>query len=92
MSRTKKKPYSKSKRFDKSCRNNGTCAYCYNNRMHKVLKKIYPIEPEIKAFEDRYDELPDDVYDIADYTGLKKIDREELDRLRNTAYEYFKLT
>jgi hypothetical protein len=25
-------PYRKSKRFDRTCRNHGTCSYCANNR------------------------------------------------------------
>lgn len=57
MSRTKKKAYTKSKRFDKTCRNHGSCSYCYSDRMHKVHKKIYPIAPEIIAYEDRYDDI-----------------------------------
>lgn len=35
MSRTIKKPYPKkfdSRRFDRSCRNHGSCAYCQANR------------------------------------------------------------
>lgn len=39
MSRTIKKPYTKSKRFDKSCRNNGSCSYCRGNRLHKHAKQ-----------------------------------------------------
>jgi len=46
MSRTKKKPYTKSKRFDSTCRSHGGCPYCLSNRMHKVLKKIIPIKEE----------------------------------------------
>lgn len=34
MSRTKKQPYTKSKRFDKTCRNHGSCPYCKENRLH----------------------------------------------------------
>lgn len=32
MSRTIKRPYTKSKQFDKSCRNHGGCPYCEGNR------------------------------------------------------------
>jgi len=32
MSRTKRKLYSGSKRFDHSCRNHGGCGYCENTR------------------------------------------------------------
>lgn len=34
MTRTKKRPYTKSKRFDKTCRNHGSCPYCEGNRTH----------------------------------------------------------
>lgn len=43
MSRTFKKPYTKSKKFDKTCRNHGSCSWCLGNRMHKVRKKIYTV-------------------------------------------------
>jgi hypothetical protein len=39
MAHTKKKPYTKSKRFDRSCRNHGGCSYCASNRMHKNRKR-----------------------------------------------------
>lgn len=39
MSRTYKKPYTKSKRFDKSCRNRGGCPACYSNRQHRHRKQ-----------------------------------------------------
>jgi hypothetical protein len=38
MSRTVKKAYRKSKRFDKSCRSNGGCSYCEGNRLYKHRK------------------------------------------------------
>jgi len=31
----KRKPYRKSKRFDRSCRNHGSCDYCKDNRLHQ---------------------------------------------------------
>lgn len=39
MSRTKKPTYSKSKRFDKGCRNHGSCGWCKSNRTHKHEKR-----------------------------------------------------
>lgn len=39
MSRTYKKPYTKSKRFDSSCRNHGSCGYCYCTRTYFDKKK-----------------------------------------------------
>lgn len=40
MSRTVKQAYRKSRAFDKSCRNHGSCAYCTGNRLHKHNKKL----------------------------------------------------
>ena len=39
MSRTHKKPYTKSKRFDSSCRNHGSCPACESKRTHKNRKR-----------------------------------------------------
>jgi hypothetical protein len=39
MSRTKKKPYTGSKKFDRTCRNNGSCPYCRANRQYKNNKR-----------------------------------------------------
>jgi hypothetical protein len=40
MSRTVKQIYRKSRAFDRSCRNNGSCSYCRENRLHKHNKKL----------------------------------------------------
>lgn len=32
MARTNRKSYTKSKSFDRSCRNHGSCGYCQDNR------------------------------------------------------------
>lgn len=34
----KRKPYRRSKRFDRSCRNHGSCTWCMENRLHKFNK------------------------------------------------------
>ena len=47
MSRTFRKAYTKSKRFDKSCRNHGGCPYCEGNRLHKHRKQP-TVEQELK--------------------------------------------
>jgi len=39
MSRTYKKPYTKSKAFDKTCRCNGGCPYCRDNRKYSTNKR-----------------------------------------------------
>ena len=47
MSRTIKKPYTKSKQFDKSCRNNKSCSYCRDNRLYQSNK-----QPSLKEYLD----------------------------------------
>lgn len=45
MSRSyKKNQYRKSRRFDKSCRCNGSCAWCRGNRMHSTKVRILKAE------------------------------------------------
>lgn len=34
-----RKPYRRSKRFDKSCRNHGGCPWCLSNRLHNSRKR-----------------------------------------------------
>lgn len=34
----KRKPYTKAKACDRSCRNHGSCPYCKSNRLHKFKK------------------------------------------------------
>jgi len=48
MSRTNRKPYTRSKRFDKKCRCHGGCAWCLGNRMHKHIKKILRMRDQLK--------------------------------------------
>jgi len=35
----KRKPYYKSKAFDRTCRNGGSCPYCAEGRQHKNKKR-----------------------------------------------------
>ncbi len=44
MSRTKRKPYTGSKQFDKSCRNHGGCPACESKRTHKNKRRELPQE------------------------------------------------
>lgn len=39
MSRTYKRPYTKSKHFDRTCRNHGGCPWCARGRMHKNKRR-----------------------------------------------------
>ncbi len=35
-----RKPYYRSKRFDRTCRPGGSCPWCRRNRLYKNLKKL----------------------------------------------------
>lgn len=35
-----RKPYKGAKRFDRSCRNHGSCPWCQGNRQHNNKKRI----------------------------------------------------
>ena len=48
MSNTIRKPYQKSRRFDKTCRCHGGCPYCLGNRMHKHLKQYAKTRDQLK--------------------------------------------
>ena len=51
MSRTKRKAYTKSKRFDSSCRNHGGCGYCQANRTW-FDKKHRPTKKTLQEYKD----------------------------------------
>jgi hypothetical protein len=49
-----RKPYRKSKRFDATCRNHGSCAWCRGNRTHKTKRQeqeAQRMETEITQME-----------------------------------------
>ena len=50
MSRTRKKPYTGSKRFDRTCRNHGSCDWCKRNRLYQALKWLEATTKELKEF------------------------------------------
>lgn len=45
---TKGQPYCKA--VDKTCRNHGSCPYCFQNRTHKNRSKDKLAKKEIKAY------------------------------------------
>ncbi len=48
MSRTyRKEEYRESRRFDKTCRNQGSCPYCAEGRKHKARRQC----PECEDFD-----------------------------------------
>ena len=83
MSRTKKHPYTKSKLVDKTCRCNGGCPWCEDNRLIRVKKELdrTNIKYDIRLGNEDTDESLDhwnrhgyswyDEYDYYDYTQHK---------------------
>ena len=64
----KRKPYYRSKRFDRSCRNHGGCPYCLDNRFHstkvkeeackqQVEESIYEENVGTRQLESLYEEI-----------------------------------
>lgn len=47
----KRKPYRKSKAFDGTCRNHGSCPWCERNRKHFDVKSRFDADDEIKNWE-----------------------------------------
>ena len=70
-----RKPYRGSKRFDRSCRNHGSCSYCQEGRTHFDKKARLRVEGQVDEWFG-YWNLPDpydassDAYD----ERLKEID------------------
>jgi hypothetical protein len=50
MARTRRKPYTKSKRFDRSCRNHGGCPYCLNTRTYNDRRRRRAADAELEEF------------------------------------------
>lgn len=50
----RRKPYTDSKRFDKSCRNHGGCDYCKDNRLYSSNKALEAIKEQLK--ESKYED------------------------------------
>jgi hypothetical protein len=48
VSRTKKQPYRKSRRFDKTCRCHGSCSYCTNNRLIQQAREEARIVAQLR--------------------------------------------
>ena len=45
-----RKPYRKSKAFDRTCRNHGRCSYCEQNRTHQNTKKVVRANEELRDY------------------------------------------
>lgn len=58
MSKTRKRrQYRGSRRFDKSCRNHGGCAYCRGNRLHASTVQAAKVEPERSGLDTRTQDI-----------------------------------
>ena len=42
-----RKPYTKAKAVDKTCRNHGSCEYCASNRLYTARKAIEKAEQKV---------------------------------------------
>lgn len=51
MSRTRKSPYTGSKRVDTSCRCHGSCGWCNNNRLHFDRRRRAAAAAEIREYK-----------------------------------------
>ena len=47
-----RKPYRGSKRFDRTCRNNGSCDFCKGNRLYQTLKAMDAYKDRLKGCEE----------------------------------------
>jgi hypothetical protein len=56
MSRTRKAEYTGSKRFDRTCRNHGSCDYCRENRLIQSRKRLEAYRDSLKEFKDDRDD------------------------------------
>lgn len=48
----KRKPYRKSKVFDRTCRNHGSCGYCEGNRTHSNKQNSQSARDELNDYLD----------------------------------------
>ena len=49
--KTKRKPYYRSGRFDPTCRCNGSCKYCRDNRLHSSKVRELSLLEQKKLFD-----------------------------------------
>lgn len=59
MTRTRRRPYRKSRAFDASCRCHGGCPWCLENRMHSTRKRLLACaDSEREYWDDVHPTLP----------------------------------
>jgi len=52
MTRTRRKPYRQSRRFDASCRCHGSCPWCRGNRLHNSNRRTRAFNPKTNPYAD----------------------------------------
>lgn len=70
----KRKPFRGSKRFDRTCRNHGSCGYCENTRTFERKRKVFSAQNEIDEY---YKDQPEYTSDCLDLYVDKEIFGEE---------------
>ena len=63
MSRTTRKPYTKSKRFDISCRCHGGCSWCSSDRTYADAKRLAAADEELVLWRKIWKAGQDDLED-----------------------------
>ena len=50
MTRTRRKPYRQSRRFDPTCGCHGACPWCRDNRLHNSHRRILAFNPKTHPY------------------------------------------
>ena len=53
----RRKPFRGSKRFDRTCRNHGSCDYCKGNRLYSTKKALDEAKEKIKENDNALEDL-----------------------------------
>jgi len=51
LKRERRKPYRGAKAFDSTCRNHGSCPWCWSNRTFNYRKRKYFAEKDLRDWE-----------------------------------------
>ncbi len=57
-----RQPYSGSRRFDRTCRNNGSCGWCRHNRTYQVRRERLYADMAIQEYYARVAQLGEQVF------------------------------
>lgn len=73
----KRKPYYKSKVFDRSCRNHGSCDYCKSNRLHTNKKRELLAEQSLLDYEGTITMLPIEQNPVDEFIAILHVDYDD---------------